>query len=133
VPPNTTVPSAGHVINVFGKVETVDGEKQITCVALTRTGSGTVPAPVGLNNRATAPVGLSAVGLRCTVWGRVDAVGGNPFTIDDGSGLNLKVYGPSGYSAVPNDYVAVVGVLGSEISGTDTVPVMRAQSVEKKD
>jgi len=65
-------------------------------------------------------------------WGKVDAQGGNPFTIDDGSGLNLKVYGPSDYSAVPGDYVAATGALGAEMSGPDVIPVLRAVTVEKK-
>jgi len=93
-----------------------------------------MPKPLGMNNKAVAAdAGLSGVGLYVTAWGRVDAVGGNPFTLTDGSGASLKVYAPSGYSAIAGDYVKVIGALGAELSGTDAVSVLRAVSVTKAD
>ncbi len=133
VPTGQGTPARGEVVNVYGKVETVNGERRLTALSLNRVSSGAAAAaPIGLSNRSTAPEGLAATGLYVTVWGKVDDVGGNPFTIDDGSGVNIKVYASSSYTAVPGDYVTVVGALGSELSDGSTIPVLRATSVTKK-
>lgn len=126
--------SAGEIVTIIGTVRTVNGERTLVSESVDRSTGGAVPAPLGMNNRAVAAEGgLSGVGLYITTWGRVDSVGGSPFTITDGNGANLKVYAPAGYSATANDYVKVIGALGAELSGGDVVPVVRAVSVTKAD
>ncbi len=102
---------AGDVVSVSGTAA-VDsgGEANITATSITVTGSSTIPAPVWLNQRATAcgaygiqpsltpdptsgPLvegrGVGPVGCRVRVCGRVTWVGGDrtKCCIDDGSAL----------------------------------------------
>jgi hypothetical protein len=119
---------AGDAVDVTGTVSTVNGERVITNATLFARSTGPIPAPLGLNNRDSG-YGLSAVGLYVVMWGTVDSVGTGFFTMTDGSGTSLKVYG----SATLNDYVRVAGALGAELSGATPVPVLRAVSVAKKD
>lgn len=124
---------AGQLVTAVGTVSTIDGEKTLVPNLVGSASGGTIPRPLGLNNRsAAAPPGLSAVGLYVVAWGRVDAAGGNVFTVTDGSGNAIKVYGPSGFSAEPNSYVRIAAALGSEMAGDDVVPVLRAVSVIKR-
>ncbi len=122
----------GNTVNIRGVVATLDGERVITATSIVASGLADAPAPLGTNNRALGS-GLSPVGLYVTVWGRVDAPGGNPLTISDGSGGSLKVYPPSGYSSTGGEYVSVTGALGAELSGTDVVPVMHAVTITPQD
>lgn len=131
VPADLAAPTVGELIQVFGKVETPvgSGEKQITGSSFVRLAGGNFLTPLSMNNRAAEGYGLSAVGLLVTVWGKVDATGGNVFTITDGAGTALKVYGTSGYDAAPNSYVVVTGALGAEMSGQNVVSVLRATGI----
>jgi len=125
---------AGDVVEILGSVQTQDGEKTLIPKVFGARSGGSVPEPLGVINRSvSAQFGAPVVGLYTKTWGRVDATGGNPFTLTDGSGASLKVYAPSGYSALPGDYVNVVGCLGAEMSGSDVVTVVRAVSVAKTD
>jgi len=122
----TGTTAAGDIVRVAGKMETVNGERQITSTFIERSPDGTIPAPLGMNNRSTKePL---PVGLYVTVWGKVTSAETGYFTMTDGSGQNLKVYG----SGTLNDYVRVEGPLGAELDGSDVIPVVRAVSVIKK-
>lgn len=124
----------GQLITAAGVVNTIDGEKTLVPNLLGAASGGTIPRPLGLNNRSVAaPPGLSGVGLYVVAWGRVDAAGGNVFTLTDGAGNAIKVYGPAGFSAAANSYVRVAAALGSETADTTVVPVLRAISVTKQD
>jgi hypothetical protein len=130
----TGTAAAGDLVTVIGWLRTVNGERTLVSTSVSAAAGGTIPKPLGMNNKAVeGQSGLSGVGLYVTTWGRADTVGGNPFTLTDGSGASLKVYAPSGYSATPSDYVKVIGALGAELSGADVVPVLRAVSVTKAD
>jgi len=120
--------SAGDQAEIQGTVKTINGEKTIVADSVTSSPSGQVIAPLGITNRAIGN-GLSATGLLVRAWGRVDSVGSGFFTMTDGSGASLKVYG----SATQGDYVAVTGALGAELDGGSTVPVVRSVSVAKAD
>ena len=119
----------GTVVDVTGTLLTLDGERRISYGLITLRSQGTTPDPLGLNNRASG-VGLSPVGLYVTMWGKVDSVdaGTGSFTMTDGSGTSLKVYG----AATLDDSVSVKGALGAELSGATVVPVLRAVEVDKK-
>jgi len=131
VPPGMGAPNAGEIVNVYGLVQTVGGEKQITAASMVHvTTGGTVPGALGMSNRTTSTT--LPVGLRVSVWGTVGDIVDGYFYLDDGSGTNLKVYTPSSYTPVTGDYVTVVGILGSELAGTDTIPVIRATAATKQ-
>lgn len=126
--------AAGRLATVLGTVQMVEGEKTLVPTQLQTYPGGVRPLPLRITNRAAfAPAGLSPVGLYVVAWGRVDASGGNVFTITDGSPEPLKVYGPAGFEAAPNTYVRVRGALGSELLGEDIVPVLRALEVTQED
>ncbi len=107
---------AGDVVTVEGTVVGGSGvaECYIDADDVDITGTAAIPAPLGMNNRATAGAqfglqqalyldssdanrvgaGLNAVGTRVRVYGRIVYVEGQPYTIgdiahyiDDGSGL----------------------------------------------
>jgi len=118
--------SVGSLVTIAGRIKTVDGERTLVPSSYTENGSATVPAPLGLNNRSTLEDG-KAIGLYVKAWGRVVNAAEDSFTMTDGSNGMLKVYG----TASVDDYVAVTGALGAEMSGSNTVPVLRAVSVEK--
>lgn len=122
--------AAGRLATIVGTVQVVDGEKTLVPNQLQTVPGGVRPVPFELRNRAAfTPPGLSPVGLYVWAWGKVDATGGNVFTITDGSWDAIKVYGPAGFEAVPNSYVRVRGAVGSELDGENTVPVLRALQV----
>lgn len=106
----------GDTITIVGTMLTQDGERVIEPAFVQKTGAIDALLPLGMSNR-DAWTDL-AIGLYAVVYGRVDAVGGNPFTITDGSGNSIRVYGPSGYSAAPNGFVSAEGALGSGTGGT---------------
>lgn len=118
--------SVGSVVTVNGTIGTVQGERTITAAGVTETPGVAPIEPIGLNNRALGE-GLNPVGLYVTIWGRVqsaDAANGT-FTITDGSGAAIKVYG----FANAGDYVSVTGAVGAELAGSSVVPVLRAVAV----
>lgn len=118
--------NVGDRVDVLGTMGTISGERVINATNIVQRSSGDELEPLGVNNRS-CNVGLSAVGLRLTVWGRVVSVNsaGGFFVITDGSSPSLKVYG----SATEGDYVSVTGVLGAEKPDATVIPVMRAVTV----
>jgi hypothetical protein len=137
---STVAPAIGTKVNVSGKMNTLNGERQINATAVTTDGSLAVPDPVGLTNRALGGegvgyigakkgVGLSNVGLLVTCWGRVTTIVGSFYLyIDDGSGivdgygytgLRVDIYGLTGYTPPEvGSYVRVTGIsCTSTISG----------------
>jgi len=114
----------GDVVDVVGTVSTVNGEKVITNANTVQRSETTPLAPLGMANRGMWE-GLSNTGLYVEVWGQVDAVGADYFTLTDGSGRLLKVYG----SATAGTYVRVTGAAGAEIVAGNTIPVVRSTSL----
>ncbi len=116
--------NVGDVVDVAGTVNTVNGEKVITNASTIQRYETTPLAPLGMVNRSMWE-GLSNTGLYVKVWGTVEAVGADYFTLTDGSGQLLKVYG----MATAGTYVSVTGAVGAELVGDDVVPVIRSTSV----
>ena len=98
----------GQMVNVTGVVTTLNEERQLINAQVSNSlGMAVAIKPVGITNRELCggPVGewtdgvtngrgLSSVGLLVKTWGKVTATSGSPFpsfTIDDGSGVGVKV------------------------------------------
>jgi hypothetical protein len=120
---------AGATVSLEGTVSAASGEKTITASSMGGQSGGTIPKPLGVNIRSAHSSGLSPVGLYVSVWGKVSSVTGGGYTVTDGSNQSLKVHASTGYAGLVDDYVAITGALGSEMSGSAVVPVMRAKSV----
>lgn len=75
---------------------------------------GTVFAPLAITNK-TAATDKKTPGLIVTTWGKVTGVDvdRNWFTIDDGTGVDIKVFRPA-VRADMGAFVTVTGVLGAE-------------------
>lgn len=116
--------NVGDVVDVSGTVNTENGEKTIINASTIQRSSTTPLEPLGTVNRGLW-TGLSATGLYVKVWGSVAEVGGNYFTITDGSGQTVKVYG----SAAVGTYVCVTGAVGAELVVGSPIPVIRATDV----
>lgn len=112
---------AGENVDLQGYLTTIGGERAIVAVSVIRRGSASVPPPLGMTIRSTTS-GLSPVGLYVTICGTVVDHRAGYYLLDDGSGMDLKVYG----SASIGDRVRATGALGKEMSGSQSVPVLRA-------
>lgn len=91
----------GDVLDITGTVTNYNGQKAIKLGMVTVTGSATEPAPLGMNNAASAGSsvekgeGVDTLGMLVRLWGRVTDFGMttapdgvsyyNYFVIDDGS------------------------------------------------
>ncbi|MGI6295148.1 MAG: hypothetical protein ACOX3G_03595 [Armatimonadota bacterium] len=90
------------------------------------------PEPVdsyGISNKATmdAATAAAAATKKFTVWGKVTVIDANSFTVDDGSGVPVKVLKTAhGFTAA--DYVSATGTL--DVSGDQ--PVLTAISAKKQ-
>ncbi len=90
------------------------------------------PEPVdsyGISNKATldAATAAAAATKKFTVWGKVTVIDANSFTVDDGSGVPVKVLKTAhGFTAA--DYVSATGTL--DVSGAE--PVLTAISAKKQ-
>ena len=73
--------------------------------------AGALPK-MGANNRAVvdAIMADAAADYTWVLWGEATVIDANSFTIDDGSGINIKVVAP-GHAVVNGDYVSVAGTL----------------------
>ena len=73
--------------------------------------AGALPS-MGASNRAVveAIMADAAADYSWVLWGEVTVIDGDNFTIDDGSGINIKVVAP-GHTVVNGDYVSVRGTL----------------------
>jgi parallel beta-helix repeat protein len=122
VPENAASVELHDVVSVSGTVVSgaTTGEAYIDAASVARTGSGDLPRPLGLTNKATAGAafgaqpalyltpqavgkGLNATGVRVKVWGKLllssDEDNSRIFYIDDGSRL-LRSDGQYGLKVV---------------------------------
>jgi len=120
--------SAGDVVSIRGRVETISGEKTLLAQSsgISAAPGGAIPGALGLSNRHAGSG--AAIGLLVTVWGRIVSVDplNEYFTVTDGSDQSLKIYG---YAPSDSGYVKVTGTLGCEMVGTDRLVVVHAVSV----
>jgi len=132
--------TTGQAVNVGGLIGTLaSGERYINASDVSQTtGSGSIE-PLAMSNKALGggPSGLQAgveggvgpsnIGLLVSTSGKVETKGTGWFTIDDGSQVNVKVYGavPSG-----NPHVVVTGASSCEKDGLGKIQrVIHATSV----
>lgn len=134
--------SIGTRADVTGSVKVnPQGECYIDAASAVANGTGTV-APLGIGNRALGGgsdgiqeevkdgVGLNNIGLLVRAWGRiVDRDTSVPltwFTIDDGSGVNVKCLVPSGVTVSPGwEYVGVTAISSCEKVGYDLLRLLK--------
>ena len=85
--------------------------------------------PYGISNKATldAATAAAAATTNFTVWGSVSVIDANTFTVDDGSGVVVKVVKTS-HGLNSGDYASATGAL--DVSGPQ--PVVTAVSVKKQ-
>lgn len=123
--------SAGDVVSVSGRIETVNGERTLISApgGVSATPGGATPAPFGMTNFCSGAT--IATGLFATVWGQVLSVDAatNSFTISDGSDSAIKVYGSPGGAS----YVRVIGAIGAELRVGQKVPVVHSVTVVEED
>jgi hypothetical protein len=129
------VQKPGHTLDrsmkahVFGKVKTNDdGEVYVEAGLAERNGSETEDVdplslpnyylgggPFGLQAGLTDGFGLNNIGLLVRTYGAYTAVDQHTFTIDDGSGLNVKCIVPDGVVLGQDwTYVSVTGISACE-------------------
>jgi len=113
----------GHVVAIEGVVGTVDGEKAIIDATLVSDQTGAAPQPIGV--RVKPDGGLNPDGLYIKTWGKVTGFDSNAFIINNGSGP-MRVRRSPTYPGFVGDYVSVVGVMGSEMSGGQPTRILRA-------
>ena len=119
--------AAGMRADVSGTMKTgTSRERYILASSAVHNGDGVV-APVGMNNPAlggtdwhvvgtggqrgaTGSLGLNNTGLLVRTWGRFQQVNATTFTVDDGSGLNVRcTVAPGTFLYSGWQYVCVVG------------------------
>ncbi|BCW97366.1 MAG: hypothetical protein KatS3mg024_0193 [Armatimonadota bacterium] len=132
-PSEFTFVTIGDRVKVTGKLQTdSNGELSIGDAVVEVIASGQPPlVPLGVNNQAlTSAQGIETTGLLVRTWGRVTAIDGDYFFVNDGSGYS-EVGGPVGLrvrgtSPVPvGGYVHVTGIRAKQIVGGNSVPVIR--------
>ena len=147
-----SVPSglqSGDVVELFGTVGQVSGERAILGAQVTKTGTTAEPRPLAMTNRALGGSqmgrqqgvvdqysfprkmadGLNNIGLLVSTWGKVTAVGTDWFYLDDGTGLDdggayrgVFVHCPTVVRPGLKRYVRVTGISGCEIQQGSPVP-----------
>ena len=110
----------GDAVEIRGAVTTDGSERYINALDVKVTSSDNDLAPLGMNNRASAPaVGLSSIGLLTTIWGEVLSVSddGAYCYVDDGSGVSnelgvtgIKVIIAGSKKPVAGDDVSCTGI-----------------------
>ena len=121
--------STNVYVTIEGVVQTVDGEREIVLTRFER-GDPCPPIPaLGMNNLrlggadfyyqsgVTGGSGLNNIGLLVTTCGQVTSTGSDYFTIDDGSGVNVKCVVPEDVTLPREGYVCVTGISSCEVAG----------------
>lgn len=131
---NAAGPAPGTTVSVYGRIDTVDGERTIRDASVTVGSTAPIPDPVMVPNRWLGWSGLSNTGLLVTVAGRVVHVGQGFCYIDDGSSADDS----SGYPGIRvettqlspgklpfGSYALITGISGVHMLGSVPVPVLR--------
>lgn len=119
--------TVGNKATVRGTIGTLpSGERYIACEAVGEV-VDTAMKPLGMTNKALGGgdiagqdgvadgSGLNNIGLLVRAWGRVSNVTSTTLTLDDGSGVSLKAYAPSGGFAYSNgEFVTITGISSCE-------------------
>ena len=137
--------TVGQMVDVFGRVKTVQGEREIQqATVAAHAMSPNPPTPAGMNLRAmggspSGPVpgvdrgsGLNNVGLLVRVFGKVSDRNATTeeFYLDDGSGFKVRVYAPGLTIPADGSFVTVTGISGADNTSGLNLRVLRARAVE---
>lgn len=132
--------SAGMKAGITGTVQTnADGERYIAAATAAQVGTGAVNplaltnkalggGPFGLQSGIAGAFGLNNIGLLVRTCGKYTYVDEHTFTIDDGSGVNVKCVVPSGVIIDPGwSYVSVTGISSCEKIGAELRSMLRVR------
>jgi hypothetical protein len=131
---DSTAASAGQIVSVSGVVGTLaSGERKIVPDAVTPTGGTQTLLPLALNNKTlgggnlgTLPngqpgvsdgTGLNNIGLFVKTSGRCASLGGNLYSLNDGSGVNVTVQVLSG-SVTGTPFISAQGIVSCTKDGS---------------
>ncbi len=131
--------AVGDLVEVYGELSTVAGERVIANATVNKPGGTTYLEPLALTGRDLDVAGMShlcTAGLLVTVWGKVQSTGTDNFYVDDGSALedgsgNIGLRIDASSLSTPPDtatYAIVTGVVGAEVLQSGTVPLIRPRS-----
>lgn len=126
-----TTLKAGDVVDVWGDLETISGERCLTGVTHSVAGSAGAPRPMALNGRSLKGKGLDPLGLLVSIVGRVTDAGDGWFVVDDGTALTSTRSGKGlevrcdGTPAGIGKSIIAVGVLCREPSNGKVATVLR--------
>jgi parallel beta-helix repeat protein len=149
---STQAVAPGDLITAVGQMTQSNGERSLLATSLSKQpGSASeIPQPLSLANSSlggsdffwnysgescgqqgiTGAFGLNNIGLLITTWGRYTKTGDTTFTLDDGSGGNVKCVVPSGVPVSQGwKYVAVTGISSCEKVGNDIHRLLRLRSL----
>ncbi|MCL6629020.1 MAG: hypothetical protein K6U00_05410, partial [Armatimonadetes bacterium] len=140
--------AAGTKVNVVGTLgTTADGERFISESTVSSVGSGVIK-PLGMTNKSlgggdignpgtgqgqrgvTGGVGLNNIGLLVQTTGIVTYIDEHTFTIDDGSGVNVRCETPESIIVSPTwQYVSVIGISSIRKNGENYERLLRVTAV----
>ena len=144
-----TALQVGEMVNVYGRIDTIDGERAITEPLIVEhignLSEEDLPSPLAMRNGSIGgsafnsytpsihnAIGLNNTGLLVKTFGEVIEVGDEYFYIDDGSALHdwpcqfgLKVDCTGLTSPHTHDYVCVTGISATGIVQGDIHRLLR--------
>lgn len=126
-----TTLKAGDVVDIWGDLETISGERCLTGVTHSVVGSTDPVKPVAISSRGLKVKGIDTLGLLVSIYGRVTDAGDGWFVVDDGLGLPSARSGKGlevrceGTPTSVGKSVLAVGVLCREPSNGQIVTVLR--------
>lgn len=106
----------GQEVTVSGLITTLPSTERCLNATLLKPGGSSVDlAPLAMTNKAIGDaVGLDTIGLLVRATGVVHRVSDSEFTIDDGSGVHIRVVHASGGAPADGSYAIVTGVVSCE-------------------
>lgn len=141
--------SEGDTVSILGTLDVVDGEKCLTNPAIEILTTGNTPlSPLGLINRSlgggdwfydlatgtgqrgiTGGFGLNNIGLLVRTCGAFGYIDEHTFTVNDGSGFDVKCIAPDDVALNESwGYVVVTGISSCEIVGPELHRLIRVRS-----
>lgn len=140
----------GKRYRVDGTITTdVNGEQSILATSVRSVDTLAAITALGVNNKSLGGgawdydqmsgsgqqgvkdgAGLNNIGLLVRAWGKFTKTGDTTFTLDDGSGVDVKCIAPQGVTLDPSwSYLAVTGISSCEKVGDELYRLIRATSI----
>ncbi|MHB9035118.1 MAG: RCC1 domain-containing protein [Armatimonadota bacterium] len=137
---STTQVVEGDVVRVTGSEVELNGEVAIQASSVLVTSHGNAPTPLGMpllsiggsdfgtQHGISNASGLSNVGLFVRTWGKFTYIDSHTFTINDGSGVDVKCVVPDGVTLQSDwRYVVVTGISSCENVGEELHRLLRVR------